>query len=137
VIAEEEEASTWTVWPEKIGEIEVSLRDVPDLRNLLKQQILSSIPAPPKIVLEDTITQYFSQYDSHARMNERCEKLDDDTPMHIDDGDAETIKDLTEDGVSQDTINKIMIRQTVKKDIRRENMASMEEVEHLKHIETH
>jgi len=43
-------------------------------------------------------------------MTEMIENRDETEPMEFDDDDCQTIKDLTEDGVSQDTINMIAIR---------------------------
>ena len=83
---------------------------MPDLRTLLTQQILSSIPVMPQYKEEETITEYFSQKDQRARMTEMIENRDETEPMEFDDDDCQTIKDLTEDGVSQDTINMIAIR---------------------------
>lgn len=110
---------------------------MPDLRELLEKRIKGAIE-PQKVIKQgETVSEYFSQYDSRAKMKEMMENRRSDEEMEFDDDDAKSVKHLAEEGLSQDTINKIAVRQLFKREIKEEQMIKMEQQAHLKYIETH
>ena len=57
--------------------------------------------------------------------------------MFYDERDSQYVQELADEGLNQDTINKIALKQAIKRDIKQENIDQMERVAHLKHIEVH